>query len=299
MTMLENLGQRLFDAGQRTTTWFNDAGDSTMHGTFNPTVRLFDEQGTEIPGALQQRMGMPAGLTDFQPGFGHAQRQALFADIVQRALDAGWFAKLGIPAGPRVNGGTKASGFNPEFLQDVAYLLTAERASSDIVKRFADGQPPFDGPPQKIPASLPELFAKHKHKFPSRHTPLEFTPAELAAAGVAPTEEGLDFYYDYVAQALLFEIKAGTTDPNAGPAGPNYSFATVDVATFLRWWRGRQAGSQTTAKATAGGAAGPVVAASKRADGTEVWSVQAEGLDREGLIALAQSILGKALGVKS
>jgi hypothetical protein len=31
-------------------------------------------------------------------------------------------------------------------------------------------------------------------------------------------------------------------------------------------------------------------------DGTAVWSVQAEGLDREGLIALAQSILGKALG---
>jgi len=297
---MENLGQRLFDGGLTTTTWFDFSGQTKTQGKFNPSARLFNDQGTEIPGAVQQRMGMPAGLIDFQPGFGHAQRQALFAGMVQRALDAGWFKQFGIPAGPKVDGATKESGWNPEFLLDAAFLLTADRANSELVVRFADVQPPFDGLPQKLASSLTELFDKKKFKFPSRHTPLAFTPAELAAAGVAPTDAGLDLYYTFAAQSLLDEIKAGKTDPQAGPAGANYSFATVDVPTFLRWWHGRQAPSAPKAVAKAAGAggaaAGPVLMASQGADGTAVWSVQAEGLDREGLIALAQSILGKALG---
>jgi hypothetical protein len=294
---VDNLGQILFDHGLTTTTWFDDSGQQTSHGTFNPAVRLFDEQGTEVPGALQKRMGMPAGLSDFQPGYGHAQRQALFAGMVQRALDKGWFAQFGIPAGPRVDGGTKTSGYNPEFLQDVAYLLTAERTGSEIVKQFADVQQPFDGPPRQLASNLTDFFAKKNIKHPSRFSPLAFTDAELAAAGVAPTEAGRDLYYSFVAQSLLNEIKAGKTDANAEPAGANYSFATVDVPTFLRWSRGRPAVSQTTAKANAGAAAGPVIESSKRAgDGVEVWAVQAEGLDRIGLVKLAQDLLGKAIG---
>jgi len=302
---MENLGQRLFDGGLTTTTWFDFGGQNKSQGRFNPSVRLFDDQGTDIPGAVQQRMGMPAGLTDFQPGYGHAQRQALFAGMVQRALDAGWFAQFGIPAGPRVDGATKTTGWNPEFLLDAAFLLTADRANSELVKKFADVQPPFDGVPQQLATNLTDLFAKKKLKFASRHTPLAFTPAELAAAGVAPTDAGRDLYYDFVAQALLAEIAAGKTDPDAEPAGANYSFATVDVPTFLRWWRGRKAAAaapkaeaKTSSKkgSKASAKTGPVVESSKRADGTEAWSVQAEGLDREGLITLAQSILAKALG---
>jgi hypothetical protein len=291
---MENLGQRLFDAGLTATTWFDFSGQNKSQGKLNPTVRIYDDQGNEIPGALQKRMGMPAGLNDFQPGYGHAQRQALFAGMVQRALDAGWFAQFGIPAGPKVDGATQATGWNPEFLQDAAYLLTSDRASSELVTRFADVQKPFDGLPPQLASNLTDFFAKKRMKHPSRHTPLEFTETELAAAGVAATDAGLDLYYSFVAQALLDEIKAGTTDPNAGPAGANYSFATVDVATFLRWWRDRQAGSKAAVKTAA--AAGPVVATSHGADGKETWSVQAEGLDREGLLALAQSLLGKALG---
>lgn len=297
---MENLGQRLFEGGLTTTTWFDGSGQKKSQGRFNPSVRLYNEQGGEIPGALQQRMGMPAGLTDFQPGYGHAQRQALFPGMVQRALDAGWFAQWGIPAGPKVDGATLATGWNPEFLQDAVYLLTAERANSEIVTRFADVQAPWEPLPVPLASSLTDLFKRKNLKFPSRHTPLAFTPAELAAAGVAPTQAGLDFYYSFGAQSLLEEIAAGKTNPDAGPAGPAYSFATVDVATFLRWQRERQAdGSRAGAKTGAATPAGPVIESSKRpGDGADVWAVHAEGLDRIGLVALAQEILGKAIGQK-
>jgi hypothetical protein len=292
---MENLGQLLFNAGLKQTTWFDGSGQNKSTGVFNPSVRLFNDQGAEIPGALQQRMGMPAGLTDFQPGYGHAQRQALFAGIVQRALDAGWFARFGIPAGRHVDGATLATGWHPEFLQDVAYLLTGDRLTSEIITRFADVQQVFNGPPASLATSLTELFSKKKLKFPSRHTPLQFTPAELSAAGVAATEAGLDVYYDFCAQSLLQEIAAGKTVPEAGPADAGYSFATVDVPTFLRWRRQLQAAGSNQAGA-AKAAAGSGVTSSKGNNGVETFSVNAEGLDREGLLALANDLLGKALG---
>lgn len=239
MPAMENLGLKIaeHDGGETVTTWFSQDGKTSFHGRFNPFIRLYDDGGTEVVGALQKRYGMPPGITDQQPGYGtHADAGAQIGGIIQRAVNAGWFSPYGILSGTIVNGSTIGSGLNKELLVDCMYIFMGMREKSELVQRFQDKQPVPVDPMPELAKSLDALYLQHKKKHPETVSPLGLNQAELRAVGIdIATPQGQDTFYSYIAQRLTKDIQDGVVNPEAEPAGEHYSFVTMPVSVFLRW----------------------------------------------------------------